>query len=219
MSRNFLDRYRIRALIVELIALDNGETPLEDRSIDWLIDRYYEHILPRSLKNRVITDPSLEPKVLLEPRHPRHVSHAEIRGYFASQAEWLLANQLASSSTSNNVKLVDIQKWISFCLQVRIEVAAAKRNGVRWGVPHKTSSSLSNDLGLSQSLAKYGQTESFWAKRLDNVSAQRKAGKTKQSKVGWAFLIFVLDAHSLFLFSASKSISRGWVTPDLNPYH
>ena len=32
------------------------------------------------------------------------------------------------------------------------------------------------------SMAKYGQTESFCAKKLENVDAQRKAGKTKQSK-------------------------------------
>ena len=180
MSRNFLDRYRLRALVVELIELDNGETPLENRNIDWLIDRYFEHILPRSLHNRIITDPSLEREISREPRHPRHVSRAEIRGYFASQAEWLLANQLASNSNSANVRLVDIRQWISFCLQVRTEVADAKNSGVRWGVPHRIVIDLSNS--LSQNLAKYGQTEAFWAKRLDNVS-QQKPGKIKQSKV------------------------------------
>lgn len=188
MSRNFLDRYRLRALIVELIELDQDETPLEDRNIDWLIDRYFEHILPRSLDNRIITDPSLDPEILLEPRHPRHVSRAEIRGYFASQAEWLLANQLASSSISTNVKLVEIRQWISFCLQVRTEVADAKRNGIKWGVPHKTGIYTSNNsLNLPQSLAKYGQTESFWAKKLEHVNTQRKAGKAKPSKVSFNF--------------------------------
>jgi hypothetical protein len=191
MSRNFLDRYRLRALIVELIELDHGETPLADRNIDWLIDRYIKYIIPRSLNSRIITDPSLEREILLEPRHPRHVSHAEIRGYFASHAEWLLANQLASLSTSANVKLVDIRQWIHFCLQVRREVADAKRNAIRWGVPHKSaidsSKNSSQDLPLSKSLAKYGQTESFWAKKLDNVNAQRKTERIKQPKVSWFF--------------------------------
>ena len=198
MSLNFLDRYRLRALIVELIELDHGETPLADRNIDWLLDRYFKYIIPRDLKNRIITDPSLEREILLEPRHPRHIPHAEIRGYFASQAEWLLANQLASSSSSTNVRLVDIPQWISFCLQVRTEVADAKRNGIRWGVPHETGTNLSKssskNLSLSQRLAKYGQTESFWAKKLENVIAQRKAGKTKQSKVS-CFLTFVLNSQ------------------------
>jgi len=187
MSRNFLDRYRLRALIVELIELDHGKTPLESRNIDWLIDRYFEHILPRSLKNRIITDPSLEREISLEPRHPRHVSHAEIRGYFASQAEWLLANQLSTSSNSANVRLVDIEQWISFCLQVRTEVADAKRNGVRWGVSHKTGDTLDLSNSLSKNLAKYGQTESFWAKKLEIATARRNAGKTKQSKVSCHF--------------------------------
>ena len=199
MSLNFLDRYRLRALIVELIELDHSETSLADRNIDWLLDRYFKYIIPRDLKNRIITDPSLEREILLEPRHPRHIPISEIRGYFASQAEWLLANQLASSSTSANVRLVDIPQWISFCLKVRAEVADAKRNGIRWGVPHKTgkdlSKSSSKNLSLSQRLAKYGQTESFWAKKLENVVDQRKAGKTKQSKVSCLSHISVLDSQ------------------------
>ena len=219
MSLNFLDRYRLRALIVELIELDHGETPLADRNIDWLLDRYFKHIIPRDLKNRIISDPSLEREISLEPRHPRHIALAEIRGYFASQAEWLLANQLASSSSSANVRLLDIPQWISFCHQVRVEVADAKRNGIRWGVPHETVINLSNSswqkLSLSQRLAKYGQTESFWAKKLENVTAQRKAGKTNQSKV--SCLTHFCIRFSM-ISSASKCISRDWVTPDLDAY-
>ena len=212
MSLDFLDRYRLRALIVELIELDHGETPRADRNIDWLLDRYFVHIIPRDLKNRITTDPSLEREILLEPRHPRHIPLAEIRGYFASQAEWLLANQLASLSTSANVKLVDIPQWISFCLQVRVEVAEAKNYGIRWGVPHKTGidpKSSSRNLSLSQSLARYGQTESFWAKKLENVIAQRKAGMTKQSKVS-CLSDFCIGFSIVFFFSslASKYISR-----------
>lgn len=213
MSQNFLERYRLRALIVELIDLDHGETALADRNVDWLIDRYFEHIIPRDLNNRITTDPSLEREVLLEPRHLRHTSHAEIRGYFASHAEWLLANQLASLSTSSNVKLIDIRQWISFCLQVRIEVADAKRNGVRWGVPHKTGLDLckssSQNLPLHQSLAKYGQTASFWSKKLENVTAQRKARRTRRSKVSCLFFILYSILNNIFSFSASKYISRG----------
>ena len=196
LSRNFLDRYRLRAVIVELIEIDNGKTPLEDRNIDWLINLYIQHIIPRDLKNRIITDPILEqPEILLEPRHPRHIPVAEIKGYFASQADWILANQLASLSTSANVKLVDIPQWISFCLQVRAEVADASNHGVRWGVPHKTGKDLKNHRkwllspSLSQSLARFGQTESFWAKKLENVVAQRK--KTKQSKVSFVVFFFL----------------------------
>ena len=219
MSLNFLDRYRLRALIVELIELDHGETPLADRNIDWLVDRYFKHIIPRDLKNRIIKDPLLEREFSQEPRHPRHIPVSEVRGYFASQAEWLLANQLASSSSSANVRLVNIPQWISFCLQVRAEVADAKRNGIRWGVPHETGTNLfrssSQNLSLSQRLAKYGQTESFWAKKLENVISQRKAGKTKQSKV--SCLSHFCIAFSM-VSSASMYISRDWATPDLDTY-
>ena len=205
MSRNFLDRYLLRALIVELIELDHGKTPLADRNIDWLLDRYFKHIVPRDLNNRIMTDPALEDEISLEPRHPRHIPHSEIRGYFASQAEWLLANQLASLSTSANVKLMDIPQWISFCLQVRVEVAEARNYGVKWGRPHKTEEEirnhmkrpLENTLPLSQSLAKFGQTESFWAKKLENVDAQQKAEKTKQSKVS----IYLFLSSFFFFFS------------------
>jgi hypothetical protein len=212
LSRNFLDRFRLRALIVELIEIDHGKTPLEDRNIDWLVNLYIQHIIPRDLKNRIITDPSLEPEILLEPRHPRHIPLAEIKGYFASQAEWLLANQLASMSTSANVKLVDIPQWISFCIQVWAEVADANNHSVKWGLPHKTGRDLKNHkkwtpnhLSLSQCLAKYGQTESFWAKKLENAVAQRK---TKQSKVRLSFSFFVLDSQVVVSSSsASKCIS------------
>ena len=210
MSRNFLDRYRLRALIVELIELDHGETPLADRNIDWLVDRYYKHIIPRSLQSRIITDPSLEREILQEPRHPRHVSHAEIRGYFASHAEWLLANQLASLSTSVNVKLVDIRQWISFCLQVRTEAADARRNGFKWGLPHcrKTGIDLSKSSSpLSQSLANYGQTKSFWAKKLENVNAQRKAARTKQTRVSCLFHSCIESSIVSSSHSQRRSIS------------
>jgi hypothetical protein len=211
MSLNFLDRYRLRALIVELIELDHGETPLADRNIDWLLDRYFKHIIPRDLKNRIITDPSLEREISLEPRHPRHIPLAEIKGYFASHAEWLLANQLASSSSSANVRLVDIPQWISFCLQVRAEVTDARRNGIRWGIPHETginsSERSSQNLSLSQRLAKYGQTESFWAKKLENVMAQRKARKTKHSKVSCLSHLFLYWILYSF-FSIEVSLPR-----------
>lgn len=188
-------------MIVELIELDQGQTRLADRNIDWIIDRYFQHIIPHDLKNRIITDPSLEHEILLEPRLPQHIPRAEIRGYFAAHAEWLLANQLASISTSANVGLVDIPQWISFCLQVRAEVAE-ENHGIRWGpgVPRKTAHKKRdlNSTPSSLSLAKYGQTESFWAKMLENVDAQleRKAAKTERSKVGRSFShFFVLDSQ------------------------
>ena len=195
MSRNLLDRYRLRAAVLELIELDQGKTQLANRNIDWIINRYFQHIIPRDLKpeNRIIMDPSLDREILLEPRHPRHIPHSEIKGYFASHADWLLANQLASLSTS---ALVDIPQWISFCLQVRIEVADSKKYGVKWGVPHETVNEphKKRDYNepLSKSLAKYGQTESFWAKKLENVVAQQKAAKTKGSKVSRISSFFVL---------------------------
>ena len=222
MSRNFLDRYRLRALIVELVELDRGKTPLEDRNIDWLLGRYFEHIIPRDLKNRIVVDPSLEREILLEPRHLRHIPRGEIRGYFASQAEWLLANQLASISTSANVKLVDIPQWIAFCLQVRTEVEDARNYGVRWGLPHKTAQELKYhrkwtlpNLSLPQRLAKFGQTESFWAKRLENVTSPRKTGGTKQSKVS---RLFPFCNRFSIASSASKYNSRDRVTQDFKAY-
>ncbi|KAF8969445.1 hypothetical protein BDZ97DRAFT_1915399 [Flammula alnicola] len=183
-SRNFLDRYRLRALIVELIETDPDETTLEERNIDWLIRRYFAEIRPRDQDRRIIADPESEPGIDEEPRHLRHIPHAEIRGYFAAQAEWLLANQIASNGP--NTKLVDIPQWMAFCREARKDSLEANLHGVNWGLSHgqKIDSKATNayDIAtLATRLSKFGQTVTFWKQQLKNASQRKKRSvKRKQ---------------------------------------
>jgi hypothetical protein len=131
-------------LIEELIATDPENTPLENRNIDWLIQRYLAHIHPKDAHKRIITDPELDKSIYSEPRHLNHLPRARIRHFFAAQAEWLLAHMLAS--TSKQVKLLDIKQWIRFCREARLDSIEAKRHGVRWGVPHGSAVNAKGDL-------------------------------------------------------------------------
>ncbi|KAF8914178.1 hypothetical protein CPB84DRAFT_1758622 [Gymnopilus junonius] len=177
-SRNFFDRYRLRALIEELVLTDPNHTPLEDRNINWLIKRYFETIRPRDKEKRYIMKTSIEDEIAGEPRHLRHISHAEIRSYFAAHAEWLLAQQIASKQGSN--KLVNPREWITFCKEVRKDAAEAKRHQVRWGVAHGCDVGHNGQYHLAQSLAKFGETSHFWDIQLR--SAQRKKSKLSRKQ-------------------------------------
>ncbi|KAJ3516312.1 hypothetical protein NLJ89_g1207 [Agrocybe chaxingu] len=182
-NRNFFDRYRLRALIEDLIRTDPRKTPTEGRNIDWLVRQYLETIHTRDKDNRIIYDPPPDIDASSEPRHLRHLPHAAVRGFFASQAEWLLAHQLASASKS--VKLLNIAQWIHFCREVRQDALEAKKNGVRWGLPHGEIPDLTGAHYLARNLARFGFDEKYWAKRLKiahkNQEISKKAGKARPS--------------------------------------
>jgi len=175
MSRNFFDRYRLRALIEELIATDLENTPVENRNIDWLIQRYLAHIHPKDAHNRIITDPELDKSIYSEPRHLSHLPRARIRHFFAAQAEWLLAHMLASSS--KQVKLLNVKQWIQFCREARLDSIEAKGHGVRWGVSHGSVVNAKGSYNLSRNLATFGDTPEFWERKLEIVTEKEKASK------------------------------------------
>ena len=177
LSRNFFDRYRLRALIDELITTDPENTPVEKRNIDWLIQRYLAHIQPKDAHRRIITDPELEKDIYSEPRHLNHLPRARIRHFFAAQAEWLLAHMLASRS--KQVKLLNIKQWIRFCHEARLDAIEAKKHGIRWGVSHGSTVDAKRSYDLSRNLAKFGHTPVFWKRRLEIVTEK----KEKTSKV------------------------------------
>ncbi|KAF9562151.1 hypothetical protein CPC08DRAFT_388359 [Agrocybe pediades] len=165
-SRNFLDRYRLRAAIDDLIERDKGQTPLEERTIDWLVRRYRDMIVSDDRNRpRMIPDLSPDTEDSLPPaRYPRHVSEAEVRGYFAAHAEWLLAHQLAKQGT---IRLLNIPRWIDFCKQVYSDSLEAARHRVRWGLAHGEDVDWEFDeYDLEQRLARFGQTEDFWRQQL-----------------------------------------------------
>ncbi|KAF9534712.1 hypothetical protein CPB83DRAFT_210915 [Crepidotus variabilis] len=190
-SRNFLDRFQMRALIEELIKTDPKKTPIQDRNIDWLVARYLQEIHPRGKNSgsRILfldDDPSFDREMAGEPRRLNHLPHSRIRGQFAAQAEWLLAHMLASSSQS--VKMLDITQWVRFCQQSRLDSIAAflalqKRNRSQsrrddhefhWGVPHGQEPPRPSDpYNLCKNLARYGQKEEFWRRALKNATAPK----------------------------------------------
>ena len=171
MSRNFFDRYRLRALIDELIATDPENTPVENRNIDWLIQRYLAHIHPKDAHRRIITDPELEKDIYSEPRHLNHLPRARIRHFFAAQAEWLLAHMLVSRS--KQVKLLNTKQWIRFCHEARLDAIEAKKHGIRWGVSHGSTVDAKRSYDLSRNLAKFGHTPMFWKRRLE-IATEKK---------------------------------------------
>ena len=171
-SQKFLTRYRLWALIDDVIAKDRHNTPLENRTIDWLVDNYFSHFRKRDLYQRLIFDPSRDDDVdkdgtTTKQRYLRHVPRAEIFGIFAAHAEWILAQHLAT--TSNAVRKLDIPSWILFCQQVKRARKAAALEKVQWGVSHgvkNITKSHGNDLDLAQ----FGQTPEFWARRIKTVT-------------------------------------------------
>lgn len=176
-SLNFLDRFQLRALIKELIDTDENHTPLKNRDIEWLIRRYYEEIYPRdSDRVRKIQDPKLDLDVDEEPKYLRHIPRAEIRGYFAAHAMWLLAHQIASTSAAT--KLLDIPQWIAFCKEASRDSIEAKKQGISWGIPKGQQFEANSSNDLAKSLAKFGETAELWETRLK--AAQKP--KTKRKK-------------------------------------
>ncbi len=172
LSRNFFDRYRLRALIEQLIDTDRDNTPLENRTIDWLIERYLAEIHPRDAHNRIIADPNPESDISSEPRHLNHLPRARIRHYFAAQAEWLLAHMIATSS--KQVKLLNIEQWIRFCRQSHNDSIEARKNGVRWGVPHGAGNQSNGSYDLCHNMAKFGHDYAFWKRKLHIINQRKK---------------------------------------------
>lgn len=163
-SQNFLERYRLRALVAEMIEIDPRHTPLEDRDIEWAIRQYLETILPRDKNRRAFEEPGHQ----YAPRHLRHIPRAYIRSQFAEHAEWLLAHMIARKQGS--AKLFNVQKWISFCKQARKDsIEAMEKAGEKWG-----NYTLDSKDSLARNLARFGETEIFWENQLRIIRNRKR---------------------------------------------
>ncbi|KAF9454571.1 hypothetical protein P691DRAFT_655722 [Macrolepiota fuliginosa MF-IS2] len=166
LSRNFLERYRLRRLIHELI--DGSDTPIQDRNIDWLVNQYLAQVRPMDKYFRIIyrpldgkgADPKKGDMKLKQPRHLRRIHKAEIRGIFARQAEWILADQITSSSP--NAKYLGISQWVQFVKQVKAARQEAWAQGSRWGMPWNEDGSTRSDIGGGIDLTRFGGTREEW---------------------------------------------------------
>lgn len=178
-----------------MIDTDEAHTPVEDRTIDWLVKTYLRRFRARrttdpyhtfELKHRHIFDPN-DSDVDSDgntstPRHLRHIPRAEIRGYFAAHAEWILAQMIAPDSSSQ-YKL-NISKWIAFCTQVKKERRDARSSGVQWGIPFGGDRTVQKDKKKID-LTQFGKTAEFWEGQIKRA--------TKKPKAKTVRLFYVLD--------------------------
>lgn len=173
-SELFLDRFRLLALVDEIIQTDATKTPQEHRTIGYFVENYRKRFLQRDRFRRLISvegDSDVdEGHSTKKARHMRHVPRSEVAAIFAAHAEWLLAYQLASRN--HQQRRVNIQKWIGFCRTVWM-----RRNGAR--AAHKPSNIPDNKYlrGLALRLARYGRTADVWRTILERVYRVKKAKK------------------------------------------
>lgn len=187
-SRNFLERYRLWALIDEIITSDPDQTPIQNRTIDWLVDSYLSRFRKKDEFRRIIFNTDVDPDVdetgeTSKLRFLRHVPRAEIVGLFAAHSEWILAQHLSSSSSA--VRKLHIPSWIVFCRKVKAARKSAKSNDVRWGLPFGVDSDLDddNDDDGDLNLSQFGQTPGFWRKEMRNAIARKRNVTPQRSKV------------------------------------
>lgn len=184
-SRNFLDRYFLWAVICQIDALDKGRTPLDQRTIDWLVERYTTEIRKHDFFQRLISNgPGEQTSV---KRHLRHVSQADIRGHFAAQAEWLLAHQLASSSSQEVRGRLSLRHWVAFCRETKVDRKKARSEGKRWGMPHGAKKDYAGNASDEFGLARFGMGDkpaTFWETQLHNGLKEKKIQVRSENNCG-----------------------------------
>lgn len=181
-SQNFIMRYRLWALINNIVEADANTTPIHKRTLRWLVERSLEKLRSDDPEFRDIAaryndgedggdEESGESSSENEggganhPFRPRHISPSEVKGIYASQAEWLLAQQLAPRH-KNNWK-VNMKGWVEFCRNIQLARREAGRHGVRWGLPFGVSQV--KDVPLAERLAQHGGEVKFWETKLQNL--------------------------------------------------
>lgn len=186
-SQNFLSRYRLWTLIRAIVDTDPEQTPLERRTIDYFVDQYLARFRESERHHRLIFDSINDTDVdalgnTKKPRYLRHVPRSEVIGVFASQAEWLLAHQLAPSGRQH--WRTSIREWISFCRRAKHARREARLDRVRWGTEYAVDSDADDDDDDSDlDLSKFGETPEFWAKKLKLALAQKPRAKPVGSHV------------------------------------
>ncbi|XP_006458049.1 hypothetical protein AGABI2DRAFT_115068 [Agaricus bisporus var. bisporus H97] len=173
LSRNFLERYRMRRVIHELI--DGSNSPIEDRDIDWLVEKYLTQEVAMDKHFRIIYNPNLSNAQynkrgdlrLSEPRHTRTIHTSQIREMFARQAEWILADQVVSLSP--NARYLNIKRWYKFVREVRKARRMARGHGKRWGEPWNRD--LYGIWAVQRQIdwTKFGGTQEDWKRLLKNA--------------------------------------------------
>ncbi|KAJ8521722.1 hypothetical protein ONZ45_g1624 [Pleurotus djamor] len=147
-SQHFFMRYQLLSVMTKTVAEDSFPPPLEDRDIDYWVDGYLLH-RDRERHHRMIFKRTIcadgdgqydgdgsdtdEHGRTTRPRHLRHLHRSDVTGFFASQAEWILAQQVGVKQ--RNLRLICVYHWKQFCLDIRKERREAAKQNVEWGIP------------------------------------------------------------------------------------
>ena len=184
-------RYRLWALIKKIIKTDENATPIHERTIPWLVERTLEVLQSdepefRGLvtgygddeeHNEVSSED--EGETINRPYRARRIPRSEVKGIYASQAEWLLAQQLAPNH--KNFWKVNMKEWVKFCRHIQIARKEAARHGARWGMPFGVTQV--RDIPLAERLSQYGENAKFWEGKLRNLEASWLSVEKKVSRL------------------------------------
>jgi hypothetical protein len=171
LSSNFLERYRLVALIKQI--MDNTQYNLTPNSaeVNDLVSAYLLKHKGERLSHAVIFAKDGE-----APVNPllRHVSRAEVRGIFAAHSGWLLAFYLLKKQRANCP--INIRAWCEFIFKVR--AAKKARKSGTWSQTYEDDDIWASDdeasyKAISQTLVKFGGTADSWEKKLTHAVTQR----------------------------------------------
>ncbi|KAJ2927132.1 hypothetical protein H1R20_g9969, partial [Candolleomyces eurysporus] len=181
-SLNWHNRYQLLHLMKDLAA--KGDAEIEDRTIEWFIKEYKNRYLGDDKKRRIVfrydtNDINIRPDgTVKKARYLRHISSADIRGHFAEHCEWLLANQIASSSSTTQV--FNLSEWVKFCDQVKVwRKKARDLDGQRWGIAWNTPEDLVFPQDDRYFLQRFGGRAAEWNQKL-SLALKRKPPKKQK---------------------------------------
>ncbi|KAJ7256510.1 hypothetical protein B0H12DRAFT_512042 [Mycena haematopus] len=159
LSSNFLDRYRLVALIKEITV--KYAIPPNTAEVNNFVNAYL--LIHKEKAWSYATIFAEEDEEPVRPRL-RHISHAEVREGFAAHSGWLLAFYLISSSCP-----IDVARWCEFISKVR--VAKKARKSGTWSQTYEDDEIWASDddgspSAIAKTLEKFGWTAEEWEKRL-----------------------------------------------------
>ncbi|KAJ7461487.1 hypothetical protein FB451DRAFT_484218 [Mycena latifolia] len=175
LSRNFLERYRLVALISEII--DKYKITSNSMEVDNFVTAYLLQHKENRLSHGVIFNEDIDNP----PVNPllRHISRAEIRSIFAAHSAWLLAFYLLPKQSNKNP--INVRSWCDFIGKVRIAKAASKSGS--WGKTYEDDEIWDPDTGsgvasIAKTLEKFGSTAAEWEKKLTKAYTTLSPART-----------------------------------------
>ncbi|KAF7363803.1 hypothetical protein MSAN_01038200 [Mycena sanguinolenta] len=158
LSSNFLDRYRLVALIKEIVVKDNIDERVAE--VENLVKAYLSIHRERAWSHAIIFAKN---EVPVKPCL-RHISNAEVRELFAAHSDWLLAHYLLSPKCP-----IDVERWCKFIANVCI---AKKARESEYEDKIWISDDDASPSSIAKTLAEFGGTAEEWEKRLRTAIAR-----------------------------------------------